>query len=429
MRLVEIRNLIKSITDYDPGTTAYDDELNRIINNVYIELHAEKPWSFAQQEVVKLARADLTATNGTMIDGQKEITTGSSFFIDAMEGQIIEIQGKEYDIASVTSGTAAVLRTNFDAVTAIAAGSETFKVKFRYLDLPVNTISVLQIGRRDTTDTPPSQPGRYTPLTRMEDEWYNISLDETGTPTDWIPYDDFFVQAPVKPLTVDLSGIEAEPGDGWDAGTYSFVYTLRYGNRFSAPSEPASLTLDKGTAQITATLPSLLTVLGSDLSGFKKQVWVKFDPYKCYRKFGEEVLEDATTSAVTGPPGDNWELGDRLNNHGGVYQRVRLYPRPSADTRVTIRYLHAPEFLVEDSDSPQIPGSSHQYIAYKSLVDVFSKHDNTTQAEVYRRKSELEIIKMEQRYLTEISRRWVKAGYGVEPAFRPNRFGPLTTSG
>ena len=428
MRLVDIRNLIKSITDYDPNTTDYDDELTRIINNVYTELFSEKPWSFAQKERTKLARADDTATNGTVADGDRDISTGSSFFIGAMEGQVIEIQGKEYEIASVTSGTAAVLKTPLDGTTVSAA--ETFKVKYRYLDLPVNTISVLQIGRRDTTDTPPSQPGRYTPLTRMEDEWYNISLDETGTPTDWIPYDTVSVQAPVHDMYPGAAGAPT-PTEYWEAGTYTFVYTLRYGNRFSAPSRAHVLTLPTAAKNLGVRFPKMLTAVGDDRSGFKRQAWVKFDPYKAYRKIGDEVDSNTESVEVAGPGAEtgNWELGDRLNYHGGTYQRVRHYPRPSADTTVTIRFIFAPELLIEDTDAPQMPGGCHQYLAYKALVDVFSKHDNTAQAEVYRRKSELEILKMEQRYLTEISRRWVKSGYGVEPTFRPNRFGPLTTSG
>ena len=424
MRLAEIRGLIKSITDYDPNTTTYDDELTRIINNVYLELFAEKPWSFAQKELIKTAKADDTATNGNVTNSTRDLTTGSGFFIDAMEGQIIEIQGEEYEIASVVSSTVANLRQLFTGST-VSDSSATFKVKYRYLDLPVNCISVLQVGRRDRTTTPSSEPGRFTPLTRMEDEWYNVNLDETGTPTDWVAYDDFSIQAPVKTLVVASSGTA---GSGWSAGTYTFVYTFVYAGRYSAPSSAVTLATTEDYPTFAVTLPDMTTISGSDASGFKKQAWVKFDPYKSYRKFGAEIVESDTSVSATAP-GDNWELVDRLNNNGGNYRRVRLYPRPSSDTDITIRYIYAPEFLLEDSDSPQMPGAHHQYIAYKALVDVFSKHDNTTQAEVYRRKAELEIIKMEQRYLSEISRRWVKAGYGVEPAFRSNRFGPLTTSG
>jgi len=423
MRLAEIRGLIKSITDYDPNTTTYDDELTRIINNVYLELFAEKPWTFAQNEVVKTARADDTATNGTTTNSTRDISTGSGFFIDAMEGQVIEIQDAEYEIPSVISSTSANLKQLFTGST--VSGTDTFKVKYRYLDLPVNCISVLQIGRRDRTTTPSSEPGRYTPLTRMEDEWFNINLDETGTPTDWIPYDDFNVQSPIKPPVVTTSGT---PGSGWPADTYTFVYTLNYGNRYSAASSAVVLTTTEAHPTLSVTLPDLTTVSGSDASGFKKQAWIKFSPYKAFRKFGAEIVE-SDTSVSAGVYGDNWELGDRLNNNGGNYRRVRLYPRTSSDISVTIRYISAPEMLLEDSDSPQMPGAHHQYLAYKALVDVFSKHDNTVQAEVYRRKAELEILKMEQRYLSEISRRWVKSGYGIESTFRPNRFGPLTTSG
>ena len=423
MRLAEIRGLIKSITDYDPNTTTYDDELTRIINNVYLELFAEKPWSFAQNEVVKIARADDTATNGTTTNSTRDISTGSSFFIDAMEGQIIEIQDAEYEIASVITSTSANLKQLFTGST--VSGTDTFKVKYRYMDLPVNCISVLQIGKRDRTTTPSSEPGRYTPLTRMEDEWFNINLDETGTPTDWIPYDDFNVQSPIKPPVAATGGTA---GSGWPAGTYTFVYTLNYGNRYSSQSSAVVLTTTEAYPTLTVTLPSLTTVSGSDASGFKKQAWIKFSPYKAYRKFGAEIVE-SDTSVSAGVYGDNWELGDRLNNNGGYYRRVRLYPRPASDISVTIRYISAPEMLFEDSDAPEMPGAHHQYLAYKALVDVFSKHDNTVQAEVYRRKAELEILKMEQRYLSEISRRWVKAGYGIGSTFRPNRFGPLTTSG
>ena len=82
MRLVDIRNLIKSITDYDPNTADYDDELTRIINNVYTELFSEKPWSFAQKERTKLARADDTATDGVTVINTRQIVTVAPFFSD-----------------------------------------------------------------------------------------------------------------------------------------------------------------------------------------------------------------------------------------------------------------------------------------------------------------------------------------------------------
>ena len=59
-----------------------------------------------------------------------------------------------------------------------------------------------------------------------------------------------------------------------------------------------------------------------------------------------------------------------------------------------------------------------------ALREVFVKHDNTAQAAMYDRKVNIEMLKMEQRYLTEKPRRWVKqamgsAGLDVLPIYTP----------
>ena len=49
MNLVQMRDMIGSILDYNPEVEAYRDEMNRIINECYLDFYMLQPWTWAQK--------------------------------------------------------------------------------------------------------------------------------------------------------------------------------------------------------------------------------------------------------------------------------------------------------------------------------------------------------------------------------------------
>ena len=66
MNLQEMRSMIGSIIDYDPQVTSYQDEVNRIINEIYLEFFTSHPWKFSQKSVDIYTKPDVTDTAATI---------------------------------------------------------------------------------------------------------------------------------------------------------------------------------------------------------------------------------------------------------------------------------------------------------------------------------------------------------------------------
>jgi hypothetical protein len=52
-------------------------------------------------------------------------------------------------------------------------------------------------------------------------------------------------------------------------------------------------------------------------------------------------------------------------------------------------------------------------IVYKALHDIFSKHDNTTQAQVYQTKYNKELTRLEKRYVDAIDINVQRGQFGI----------------
>tara|TARA_Y100000593_G_C4059350_1_gene213619 strand:- start:138 stop:422 length:285 start_codon:yes stop_codon:yes gene_type:complete len=72
--------------------------------------------------------------------------------------------------------------------------------------------------------------------------------------------------------------------------------------------------------------------------------------------------------------------------------------------------MYNPPALIEDNDTPEFPAAHHAILAYMALHEIYIKLDNIPQANIYQRKAAQEMLKMEQRYLTQVPRRWIKRG-------------------
>ena len=431
MNLSEIRDMVGSILDYSPDVQTYKDEVTRVVNQLYLEMFADRKWQFAQKSKNLAAYKDVTGTGNT---GAGAFTATSAVFATWMEGQIIEISGGswsgdalsgEYIIRKVSSTTIVYLN-NLDG-SAATSGSTTspasFRVKHRYIDMPEDMVKVLSLGIRTPAQSSDTATGNATinflNCSRHLDEELDLDLDMSGRPTDWVRYDNYQMPQPITPPAL------ASTSGSLTAGTYYVKYIFRDNNRKSAPSAEASVTLaSTGGINITSGLQATTAN-----SGIVKKVYIRTPDSKGYYESTNSVVTEATTT-LSGLTIDSayFTASERLPEHGGSYERVRLYPRQDSDITVTLRYLFQPPMLIEDTDVPLIPPSHHNYLVYRACQELFVKHNNPQHSEMYRRKADEELLRMENRYLSEGAAYWVKASFRGRPSLQFAET-KLTTSG
>jgi len=404
MNLQRLRDYVANVLDYDPDNPTYRGQVAQLLNDAHDRIVTDKPWPWAQKEVKVLAHADATE-QVSVTANSANVSTVNAFFAPWMEGNILELDGVEYEVAYVAGANNATLTSLYEGTTATVDGV----AKERYLAIPQDCIALLQVIRRVDSRSP-EDPGRLVPLTRYEDEWANLPLDEVNLPAYFVPADTTFTPAPRTPGTL---GTAAAP-IGRGVRTVEVVVTHVYANgRESGPSSAASITL-QDNEYLTVTLGATL-----NQSGLRRRVYLR-DTSRglvAYRlqtnnagdteisPTGGTFTYEFTSTQLDSP---QFTLLPRLAYDGGTTQRIRLYPRQDREYTFTVRYLRRASRLEDDQDAPDLPAAHHVALAYRALEALFLKHDNPAQSQLYARRAEKELLAMEARYLTEKPRRWVK---------------------
>ena len=405
MNLAEMRDMVGSIVDYDPNVQTYKDEVTRILNELYLDFFTDRPWKFAQETEEVQIYKDVTVTDGVINAGQNTITSASNPFLDWMEGAIVEIKGAadanngEYVIAKSTTG---VLYLEAFSSTQNKAGL-TVVIKQRFIDMPEDCNEVLSLGIRSPTA---GTTAHFEYLSRARDEEYSLLLSSTGLPTDWLIYDDVTMTQPVLQPTLAADAA----GTTWSqVGTYYVQYTFVHKNKESAPSPVASVAsptsgnwqLDLTNVQNTGTN-----------SGIFKRFYLRTTTSQAFYQVSNAIIDETTllinnlNVAV-----DYLANARRLPENDGHYKRVRLYPRQDDDYLVEVRFVYRPDRLIEDTDVPEFPPAHHRYLVYRACQELFVKHDNLQHSELYRRKADTELLRIENTYLSEGAGVWIKQGY------------------
>jgi len=404
MRLTDLRDMVANIVDYDPAVETYNNQITNLLNDAYFQLFSTKPFTFAQKEEKVKAYADvaLSITTANPTTTEELSFTAVTPAPTHWEGQIIEIEGVEYTIAWVSSTTTLFL-TEVPSLTANTAYSA--KVKFRYLDLPQDCISIMNVSKRSMTLTP-QEPGMFTALARYEDEYYNLPLDEVNLPHYWIPADEYHVSSPISVGTI------ANTGAATTTKNVDISMSYVYAGRESGMSSFTSFAITG--AQFIVTFDVL-----PNKSGYYRKLYIRSSEagWKGERSIpaalGVQLIPPNASATLFNTPTFNssFEFDTTpYTANDGTAQRIRLYPRQDKDYDITVRYIYRPNPLVNDNDTPEFPSSSHQILVYMALRELFVKLDNMPQANLYERKTAQEMIKLEQRFLTQIARRFVKRG-------------------
>lgn len=491
MNLTELRNKVKSITDYSPELSVYNEQLDIMINDAYNALWTEKRWKWAQKtifldiwpDVVPL-QPDGTTKNANVVNNRRRVTfSGPVRALDSYpyvwEGQIIEIQGRDYFIDQVIGGTEIRLRDPFRGTN--NTDDVSWKIKHRFYDLPADAIEILGLMHKDTPAAGKIPPyGAVRGITARREEDLNLREDFTNFYSQaYIPYGTSNVP-PAE--TLDTNTVEVE--GTIPSGTYlefCWAFETDGGKKVGALSE--SKIVKAGSVQgmpsgiqlkfltwdgIAVQAPAYNNDIDQGMNqfeGLRKRIYFNqnFNRATGERLPGLPVWREVTfgsTYIAPGFAGLNTETDpvrvldtvatytvinlDQVNpgnkryiDFDGLHLRFRPYPRPIGSDFVYLysagagganpinnaperqfrqwecRYYRKPARLGLQTDTPEFPIEFHQLVIYKVLHDIYSKHDNLSQAQNYKKKYDDEIKRLEKRYVDSVDTNLIRQQFGV----------------
>lgn len=446
MNLKEMRDYVANIMDYNPNVATYQQEVTNALNERYYSHFTDRPWEYSQKQTQLIAKADEDFAE-CITDGSGKLfipTTqkGTDFYHLGAE-MYVEVQGgsgmtpeekREYIIESVayTGGgiTLNVRKAEHDPkyyslsqrLYTFVAGQTlvSLKVKHRKITMPKDCVEVLSLGLRGLGNET-RQPFYNCP--KFLDEHLALDLDLVARPTDFLIIDPVTIPVPSRDASYDTAAA-ANTVDF--AGEYKAAYSFYkggviYGQEGKTPDivlleGPPHFTPASQNSAVGGSIRIIEMEVSNAATGLQKRAYVR-PPESIHDKFllmEEDIPEGTSTTVVGGiiiSPATFTDAERLDEGHNGSYQRIRLYPRQSEDLRANIRYQFRPKKLENENDQPEMPADTHLFLCYSTLVDLFSKHGNPGMAQMYENKAGKELLKIENRYLSQRSRLNIKQGF------------------
>lgn len=476
MNLGQIKAMIFSVTDYNPDVETYQDEVRRVINEVYDDFFTSRPWTFSQKEIDVYTMPDVTVadaviTSLTPASPQSLLVTNVPAIAadPRYEGSILQVTNAtdptdsgEYFIDSCDTATQIFVSKkaiNYSAAWTTTTNPLTVIAKQRYLSLPLDCSVPLGVSLRDPTITEgPGPRGTIHELNRRDDAEMGLMLDIVGTPNCWIPYDNVpggeldVTDFPPLPGDLAVTAVGCPSGEAWPAGDYEFFLAYRFRGRIGPMGDAVKVTIG-GIGFVKPRFATRDTTL-SGMSGLHKHVFYKIVKIVS-TSYGDDLIRDMNAFSMTvtpvpvapgtgaivqqqfyipdenitidTPPGWLGGVGGNEqklrsvpripDNAEGTYWRIRLHPRPAAYLPVRVRYIRKAQALVADTDTPEMPPETHRYIVYRACEELFTKHNAITQAQLYKNKADAEERKLAAQWLTQRAANYVKGPFQTGPGY------------
>lgn len=492
MNLTELRNRVKTITDYSPDLVVYNEQMDMLINDAYNALWTEKQWTFSMKtmfldiwpDIVPTQIGSGTVVQATVTNNSRSVTFSAPVHALDLpyiwEAQPFEIDGRDYTILKVVNSQEIHLDVPFRGTTSTT--NITWKIKHRFYELPKDAIELLYLGHRDTPAVGKLPPyGAVRGLLCRRDEDWGLREDLTAFYSEcYIPVGTANIP-PAETLGLQNGG----PGSGTFGAGESFEICWAFegeGGKLGPLSEPkiikttgvlippaptgiivSFLTFDNQPVAAPAFTPATDQIVNQFEGVRKRLFWNQnFNRGTGVRLAGLPVWREVTlgtTAPVTAVPGmsthdDPVRVSDEVSTYTivapnqmgsgnkryqdweGLHFRVRPYPRPIgsdfqypflAGTEVPAfdagverqfrqwecRYYRKPGMLALQTDQPELPHEFHGLVVYKALADIFSKHDNATQAATYQKKYDNEIVRLAKRYVDNVDVSAVRGQFGL----------------
>ena len=454
-----MREYVSNILDYNPQVDTYKKEVNDILNQVYLTHFTERPWEYAQREYDIEVFADQTFTGTTYARGvavtpnEGSAVYGPNMVFEATVDADGIPKNKEYNALArfdIASNSYLILQDpvyqldQYPVLQCLAdnpiGGEEiTFIMKHRHIVLPPDTIEILSIGLRGR-QTGFRQP--FFNLARYEDEKLGLDLDEVGVPTNWIETQPQTLPNPrIIPNLFTGAGTNLTQVSGYYQCAYTFTVTAATTRGVvdleSAPIFGEEQYFDVGVSLGVENIEATETYVGlfptEVFRELRKNVYVKTPDSNHFVRVNQVTIspEQTDTSVSLGQGIDFaqpllWESRPKLQENEGTYKTVRLYPRQGDDYLVKLRYHYRPKTLKDDQDVPQMPSDGHLFLCYGAIAELFYKHSNLSQGRLYEDKAKKELMKLENKYLTQKDKAYIKGGYRSSEMYYGRPFVKIT---
>lgn len=387
--LKALREKIKNITDYSPELQAYNDQLDQLINDAYLDIWTTKRWNFATRQYFFKFIPDMLPTrdvitpgasiNANVQKGSRSVSFSAPMdrLIEAnFEGQVIEIQGYEYGISKIVSASNILLDEAFHGTTDV--DDFTWRIKKRYYDLPQDSLELLALAHRDIPNG--NGVGRFPPYGKLlglmarRDEELNLRMDYAASYAEAYVWSPSFFVPEAQQLT--LTDVPTDLVDGFPKNSYLEVcWAFVRDGKVGALSEPRTIHFTgagQGTHQLQIDFttwddqPIIADTFQSfdrqptQFEGLRKKIYwnQNFDRIKGNRR-GLPVWKEFNNAAMSGTRNspnflDAIEVSDTVSTFNitkftcidpgnkryiemdGQYNRIRPYPRvDSWDEAVT----------------------------------------------------------------------------------------------
>jgi len=271
MNLTSIREKIKNTLDYSPDLQGFNDQIDNLVNDAYLNIWTLRRWTWSQKLALfqflpdilptRDVVAPITSVNANVQKGSRSVTFSASIdrlTPESWEGAIFDLDNFEYTISKVVSQSQILLDKPFVGTSNI--DSTDWVIKKRYYKLPQDTLELLSLSHRDNPSNvgsgalPPY--GKLRAILPRRDEELNLRTDYKAAYAEafvWTP--PAFVP-PAEKLTLTTTLREIEPTAGFPAGSFLEVCWafLTADGQLSALSYPevVQMPVQNGTYAVTA---------------------------------------------------------------------------------------------------------------------------------------------------------------------------------
>jgi hypothetical protein len=451
MNLGQLVDFVGNLLDYDPTNTAYREQLVNLLNDAQTRSLTDRPWAFAMRDRVLKVYTDgsqaigytngSAALSGTFPFNTSTVTPGST-----LTGAVLLFTDSngathEHTITYVESASVAHLDRPFLG----ASGTYTTTTRRREVYLPSDCMTL-----ENVSDPHVGIPAKALFLSKFEREDANLDPDLLGTIEAYLPSEGRSVPAPQTPRGVVTASASSQGvrtinlymvnvrgpaatnfpvyprnvSDGFESA-FSKVATYSLSNTQTLELTPETLPKETGLYRryyFTCEEANILAPVRIRNGNAEGGVALDVDTVR--PQGGVTLKPDLSLTTLSGQAFQSQAIRYRWNQ-SSVYQSVQLYPHPSADQDLNTRMLITAPRMLEDQDSPLVPHSYAQLIAYAALEQLTLKVDNPALSAVYARKKDVLYKGMEQRFLKMVPRRIIKGTPTAGYRYVRNPFGPL----
>lgn len=291
MKLSELKQQIKNITDEKASNPNYEQDLEDIINRAYKTVWNDRPWEFTLKtaflDIVPDLNYERTTVTANITNFSRSVVFSAAIYSlteNNWNMQYIELQGREYRIVKIVSNTTIRLEEPFRGTTDTA--DTTWVLKHKDYVLPADLVDIVSLGHSDA----PIVGGERRIIPYINHLAYDRDSYERNRVST---YADLYTRTPAISIPSagvigDLVGYTASAGNLTAGHKYEFCWCFSKGETLGSLSEPRVLTVNSAevpcipfqllthdrTVAAAPTFSSLTDQYMNPFEGYTKRIFV-----------------------------------------------------------------------------------------------------------------------------------------------------------